>query len=375
MHEGVSRLRYVRRHLVRLVREGVQERIGVSIGMQVLFVRIHRMKGVDPRRQHVAIGGIAGAVLSDSTSPVVVASDNLLLGPANTRASRHRDLRAAYWGKDAPLSLPKALARSGDLPICVWLPPTPNALLILGQIAARALKRERKLFVVDLSSVVLATPPRGLDPGPAPYVDAATILPSAPPPRMWSKRETESAAELWRLWCLRSPTRFSKRCTSGEAQSPALANLGRIHAGTFPTYAGSKLSLSRLDELLLQQLSPEWRTPAEVFSRAIRAEAELDAWLSHLGDLYVARRLREWARHSRGRIVERQREPLARLPVMKRWSFRWAPGGEAILDALPSVSVAPPVFLGGAVAYDPAHGWVSRVDAAGTSRIRRLRSP
>lgn len=330
------------------------------------------MKVKDARRQHVAIGGIAGAVLSDLTSPVVVASDNLLLGPANTHPSRHRDLRAEYWGKDALLSLPKARDRSGDLPICVWLPPTPNAFLILCQIAARALKRERKLFVVDLSLVVPATPPRGIDPGPAPYVDAATVLPSAPPATMWSTRETESAAELWRLWCRRSPTHFSKRCS--HAQSPALANLGRIHAGTFPTYAGRKLSLSRLDELLLRQLSPEWRTPAEVFSRASREEAEFEAWLSHLGDLYVARRLREWARHSQGGIVERKREPQARSSAMQRWSFRWARGGEAILDELPSVSMAPPLFLGGAVAYDTAHIWVSCVDTGGTPRTRRLRS-
>jgi hypothetical protein len=50
---------------------------------------------------------------------------------------------------------------------------------------------------------------------------------------------------------------------------------------------------------------------------------------------------------------------------MTQWSFRWRAGGEAILEALPSLGAAPPVEIGGAVTYDPDHPWVCRLSAAG----------
>lgn len=55
----------------------------------------------------------------------------------------------------------------------------------------------------------------------------------------------------------------------------------------FPRVSEHGLSLSRLDELILQQLSPEWQTPARVFVNAMSAGSELGAWVSHTGDQYV----------------------------------------------------------------------------------------
>lgn len=54
---------------------------------------------------------------------------------------------------------------------------------------------------------------------------------------------------------------------------------------------------------------------------------------------------------------------------MLAWSFRWAEGGNAILDALPSMDVAPPVEIGGASAYDPARPWAVRLGAASVPRV------
>lgn len=321
---------------------------------------------------HVAIGTVAGMDLAKGVSPVLVNNDNLLFGPSSIGLKRNRVVRAQYWGGEPSFELNEELARGAGPPLCVWLPPTPHGFLSLFQICAVALKRERTVFVVDLAPVIPAPLPQGPDPAPAPYVDVAKILPHPPPAAKWSKREMESAATLWRLWCRRSPVGFSKLCASEDEQNPARANLGRYHAGNFPRYVDRRLLLSRFDELLLRQLSQEWISPVKVYVNAVNAEAGLYAWLSHMGDLCVVERLLEWSRHTRGRIVERQKEPLVRPSAMKRWSFRWASGAESILDALPSLRAAPPVSIGGAVAYDPEHPWVCRFDATGTPYIRRL---
>lgn len=321
---------------------------------------------------HVAIGGIAGEEIAKVASPVVVADDGILLGPASVGPKHHRVARAQYWGSEPSFELNEELVRGAGPPFCVWLPPTLHGLLSLGQICSVALKRERAVFVVALASVPSRAFPQGLDPAPQVYLDVASILHRPPPATRWSKRETTSAAALWRLWCRRSPAGFSKLCAAGQEQDPQLADLGRYHAGIFPRYVGRRLLLSRSDELLLRQLSQDWLTPVKVFVNAIKAESKLDAWISHLGDLYVAERLLEWSRHTRNRIVERQKEHPPRPSEMKRWSFRWRKGAESILDALPSLRAAPPVSIGGAVAYDPEHPWVCRFDAAGTPYVRRL---
>ena len=92
---------------------------------------------------HVALGGIAGAALADVVSPVVVADDNLLLGPSSLDLKRHRAVRAQYWGREPSFDLSEELARSAGPPLCVWLPPTPQGFLSLCQICSVALKRER----------------------------------------------------------------------------------------------------------------------------------------------------------------------------------------------------------------------------------------
>jgi hypothetical protein len=193
-----------------------------------------------------------------------------------------------------------------------------------------------------------------------------------PPVVQWSKFETTLAATLWHLWCRRSPVAFSRFCASGSMFHPQLANLGRYHAGLFPREVGHGLLLSRFDELLLRQLSQEWLSPVKVFVGAINAGSELEAWISHMGDLYVARRLNDWYRHTQGRVVERRNAHHPRPSEMTRWSFRWRAGGEKILGSLSSVQAAPPVSIGGATAYDPDHVWVCRFDLRGTPYTSRF---
>lgn len=322
---------------------------------------------------HIAIGHALGAALDGLVSPLVVVNDNLLLGPSSTDTRRHQALRARYWNVSP---FPDLDDEGG--PLCVYLPPTACGLLTACRLCSLATHQQREILVVDLGAKSPAWPaggvgaepaqppsPESLDPAPEAVFDAAALLQQGPPPTRWSELQAALAATVWALWCRRSPTAFSRFCAAGSKLHPLISDLSRYHAGMFPRLAGDGLRLARFDELLLRQLSGEWSTPVQLFVKAMKAGSELEAWISHTGDLIVAARLQAWWRHTRGRVVERRREHPANPSDMTQWSFRWRPGGEAILERLPSLDAAPPIRIGGAVAYDPDRPWISCVGDAG----------
>lgn len=316
------------------------------------------------RTVHVAMGAVAGSALAEIAESVVVVDDNLLLGPSSADAARHEALRARYWGGSPSTALERNLARQPGSPLCVDIPPTPGGLLSLCRICSLAMASGSSVSVVDLTPTDAEASGQAADLPRATFHAGAGMLRERPPAALWSKLQVAFAATLWRLWCRRSPMAFSRFFASGHTLHPQIASLGLYHAGNFPRLVEGRLLLSRVDDLLLRRLSHEWVTPAEVYVDATAAAApELAAWLPHTGDEYVAERLRAWWRHTRGRIVERQRTN-KRASSMIGWSYRWRAGGEAILDALPSLDTAPPVEVGGAVAHDPDRPWICRVEAS-----------
>jgi hypothetical protein len=353
--------------------QSLQRRRLVSTGVPLSLLRVSMMNE-PPTTLHVALGAALGVALKGLVSPVVALDDNVLMGPSSTDARRHQALRARYWKSSPFPDLDHDLGGLG--PICVHVPPTPSALLALCQVCFLALEheREREVLVVDLGSALPASS-RGTDPAREIVLDATAVLQPPPPAIRWSKLETAFAATLWTLWCRRSPTAFSRFCAVGSALHPLISDLSRYHAGMFPRLLGQGLVPARFDELLLRQLSREWTTPVQLYASAMRGASELVDWISHTGDVYVTARLRAWSRHTKGRIVERRKERPRNPSYLTEWSFRWHRGGEAILDGLPSLDAAPPVEIGGAVAYEPDRPWVSRVDAEGAhvSVRRRLR--
>jgi hypothetical protein len=320
---------------------------------------------------YVAIGRIAQSELEKIASPVVVEDDCLLLGPSSADLKRHRVMRTRYWGVQPSAKLNKCIAQADGRPICVALPPTIHGLLSFSRICASAAERQRQVYTIALQHDATVAMPQGLDPSQVMYIDVADALQRRPLMARSSELEIALVAALWKLWCRRSPVAISRFLATGGALHPLLANLGRYHAGHFPRQTGRGLLLSRFDELLLRQLSGDWIKPVKVFSGGMRAQSGLHAWLSHVGDLYVSERLLAWSRHGRGRIIECQEHP-EKSSELSRWSFRWCAGGEAILDALPSLQGAPPISIGGAVAYDPDHAWVCRFDVRGTPYVTRL---
>lgn len=316
-------------------------------------------------RVYVAVGRLGGDALAKVVSPVVINDDNLLLGPSRADVAQHRTARTRYWGGAPSRALDEELARESMRPVCVALPPTMNGLLTLCRVCSAALEQEREVHVMHLGRDLSVAPPDGGDPAREIVLDASRAAGALPPVAEWSSIETALAATLWRLWCRRSPVAFSRFCASASPLNPLLANLGRYHTGFFPRLANGAFSLSRLDGLLLRQLSQEWQVPARLYAAAMSRAPQLGAWLSHTGDLYVARRLLAWSDHSAGKIVQRRETSPSTDAEMLKWAFRWSPGAEGILDALPGIEVAPPVLLGGAVAYDPERPWGCRLDSTG----------
>jgi hypothetical protein len=317
------------------------------------------------QKVYVAAGRLAGAAMEKVVSRVLVDDDNLLLGPSRAGIESHQTARAHHWGRAPASDLDDELRRTGGSPLCVVMPPAPGSLLSLCRVCSAALDQGRDVEVVQLDRSAAWTLPEGVDPvrsGHAGAEDIASHLASAV---RWSRLETAFAASLWRLWCRRSPVAFSRFCATAAPLHPQIADLGRCHAGFFPRTAAGGLLPSRVDEVVLRQLSREWLTPIKIFVKAQKAGTPLGEWLSQLGDLFLLARLRAWAEHTQDRVVEQRRESPAGGSDMLAWSFRWGQGGEAILDALARFDVAPSLKIGGAVAYDPGRPWVVRLDPSG----------
>ena len=330
------------------------------------------MNKVSNQAMHIAVGKLAGAALKKALSPLAVADDNLLVGPSRVRVERHRTARARYWGSAPSRDVDTYFAHGPVHRVVVALPPTLNGLLTLCRVCSAALESGREVDVLDLSQTASVSAPEGSDPAREVLFDVQRIARRLPPPLRWSNLETALAATLWRLWCRRSPVALSRFCAAASALHLPIANLGRYHAGFFPRLTESGLSLSRLDELILRQLSDEWLTPATLYAHAIESAPQLGAWIFYTGDLYLPRRLLAWSRHTENRLVERRKESPPSSSEMLAWSFRWRKGSEAILKALPELQAAPSEPLGGAVAYDPERPWVCRFDGGGTPYVSRF---
>lgn len=323
---------------------------------------------------YIAIGQLAGTALQKVASPVLVANDNLLVGPSCSDSTRHHTARKRYWGSAPSRSFDEHLRGRRKLALCVFFPPTCNGLLSLCRISQSALETDSELHVIEFGAEGTPAVSQEVDLPREVCIDYRALQ-SLPPAIRWSRLQTALAASLWRLWCWRSPAPFSRFCGSSAALHPQLANLGRYHAGLFPRITQRGILLSRLDELILRQLTHEWTTPARLYASAVRTSPQLSAWLTYTGDLYLANRLLAWATHTRGRLVEKQEQARAQKSEMMSWSFRWCPGAETILDHLPELDGAPQLLIGGAVAYDSKHPWCSRSDPKANMYVVRPRTP
>lgn len=188
--------------------------------------------------------------------------------------------------------------------------------------------------------------------------------------RPFSTARYDRAVKLWDRYIDKDRSRLVSSCSRGIKGFPELAPLGTVLSCFFPrrTPAGVLL-LSRLDELLLTILSGEWQTPVDVFVRKSREGIALRQLSTCTGDLFVARRLNQWAAHGSNAAVERAAGPKQPDNPMLASVYRLTERGIQLRDAgLTALTDAPPLPIGGTEAYSSGAPWVLRED----SRLVRL---
>jgi hypothetical protein len=298
-------------------------------------------------------------------SPVVVVEDNLLVGPSSKVLEVHYAMRTKYCGYSPSTSLDERLACATPYSgLCVCLGPNLRDFLNLCRICAFLPKAKNRIYNVFLDMSNLHAPTSQFDPRHALLIDYNKSL-SLRPNRFkvktpWTRQQAMFPATLWNLWCAPSPEAFSSYCAEARENDDLFDDLGRYHAGFFPRSGihANELALSRFDELVIRQLflakgQRHWSTTAQLSE----GSTALDAWLSHTGLQFLETRLHAWCDHTQQRIVERWKPPAGFRE--KSWEFNLTAMGESFLEGMPSFDAAPPLHIGGAVAYERHRPWVN----------------
>lgn len=327
---------------------------------------------------HIATSlDIKKAVQRGVRVPVACVSDNVLVGPCATEPDIHCQQRRDFWGLRGREGTRFRAAFSDALGalksrqrLVVWASGLWSDRLALWALAAWRLSYRPERPELDVI-VVGDAPEDGFSRGfvrvtPA---DARLGLDQA---AAQSRTRIESMARGWRKVSSPAPILFA---SAARARRPRkeLMPLGAYQAGFFPRTDGRALRLSRFDELLFACLDKNWSTPADVFARSSSAGEELRTkWLSLTGDLFLAMRMRQWARH-RGPDAALESAPHSPDRIMLEARYRLSKSGHSMRQhGLAEIAHGAPLPVWGATAYDPALVWVVAVDHLESPRVQRL---
>lgn len=299
---------------------------------------------------------------------VIAFSDNLLFGPCATDVVRHVEARR-HDNRGMPLyprnlrSMYTRLAGSlvPEADVILWSSGSLQHTVLSWMICA--FSRARRVAIAQ---------PTVSDRGRPQLNDQFGCMDREIKPgeiRALLGRETQlgsgarrAAVENWRSFTGRSPMEFNKHCLSKAVQE--LRRMRQYHASFFPRSKHGGLHMSLFDELLLTCAGTSWSLPSAILMRRSSEGTRLGPWLTCAGDVSVARRLREWARHSASDPVL-ESEPAEGGHLFRGVRYRLSARGENLLRrGLCSISDAPVCLIGGGSAYDPTHPVVA-VEAEG----------
>lgn len=329
---------------------------------------------------HIATSAELGRVVRRGLrEPVAFVPDNLLVGPCAEAPEVHAQARCDHWafqGRERArwLASFRNITKAIDSPedVIVWTSRLwADAVTRWALCAWRLLRRPAS---PDLGLVVLGDPAgrddaTSLDGGPL-RVTPADARRGLDGVRSLSLTRARELALFWRKLCGRSPILSSSGGRSGPGREPLHA-LGTYQAAFFPRAGARGLVLSRFDELLLSCLGKQGSTPVEVFVSRSAAGEELRQWLTLTGDVFLARRLAQWAHHD-GDAAALVSEPVESENIMKSARYRLSDKGDAILQhGLAEIARGAPLVVWGATAYDPSSPWVVVDDAAGRQSLQR----
>ncbi len=305
--------------------------------------------------------------------------DNLLVGPCAEAPEVHAQARCDHWafqGRERArwLASFRGITKAIDAPeqVVVW-----TSRLWADEVTSWALcawRLLRRPGSPDLGLVALGDPAGPDDAasfgGGSLRVTPADARRGLDGVRSLSLTRVREMALFWRKLCDRSPVLSSSGGHGGPGRDQLHA-LGGYQAGFFPRAGARGLVLSRFDELLLSCLGKQGSTPVEVFVSRSAAGEELRRWLTLTGDVFLARRLAQWARHD-GDAAALASEPFQPDNVMKSARYRLSDAGDALLQhGLAEITRGAPLVVWGATAYDPSSPWVVVDDTAGRLSLQR----
>jgi hypothetical protein len=169
-------------------------------------------------------------------------------------------------------------------------------------------------------------------------------------PRPLTSSEVLEGSNLWTHFVARDPAKFLGGGSGVVANVDALFTFYRE---LFPRRRSGVLRLSRFDDLLLSA-ARESLVPTDVVVGRSAEFVMLRRWLSCVGDVFIARRLREWSEHPRGApaLVASSMDASG---SMFRVRYGLTASGRSMLeDRLQKLGDAPLLRVGGTAAYDPA---------------------
>jgi hypothetical protein len=186
--------------------------------------------------------------------------------------------------------------------------------------------------------------------------------------RALSRTRVLHMARSWRKVSGRSPV------LSTEGGRKDLEALGTHQAAFFPRVDGSKLTLSRIDELLFSCLGKDWLAPVDVLVQRSSASAELlKIWMIRISDCYFAMRLRQWAEHRGAEAALESMPYRTDRPPMVEARYRLTAVGDKIKQhGLAEIAQGAPLKVWGVAAYDPLAPWVVVDGGTAHLHIQRL---
>lgn len=318
---------------------------------------------------HVATPDVARRLrrLDGAADAVVAFTDNLLIGPCAADIAHLAEARLRYWrgGGNGPRNLRSmytglfdALGAASE--VVVWSSGSLQHALLLWMICARLADRPAPgVKVIQCHQVSSSADDQfGCIERELRAIEVRELAGGG---ERLGIGERRCYTGNWRAFTAPLATTFNNRCI-GAAEE--LGRVGSYHAAFFPRWMSGALRLSRVDELVLTCVGGAWSLPSEILLRRAPEGMALRSWLACTGDIFVARRLRDWAEHSRQETVI-EAAPLDGGHILRGVRYRLSDRGHLLLEkGIRRIIEAPMCLIGGAAAYDPQAPVAAREDGA-----------
>ncbi|MFT3766902.1 MAG: hypothetical protein QM820_15495 [Minicystis sp.] len=290
---------------------------------------------------------------------VLCACDTLLNGPSRRNVRAHARAREAWWGAEDDADGLRSPYIRWEPPIVVWVSSNLLDRMNLLRTCSRLRQARipsREVFVIELGP----TPWGGEEPAPrlgcfGSVIDYTDEELSARFQRAHPFRPAryDRAVSLWDKYVDPNPLRFARACAHGVPGFPELAAVWEVLSAYFPRRtARGTLSLSRFDETLLNLLSDEWQTPAALFVQKSPTGKALREFLWCTGDVFLSRRLDDWATFGSAPAVERAESAGLETYRLTEHGLRLR------TQPLTHFAFAPRLPVAGATAYAEESPWV-----------------